>query len=118
MADPLHLISPDGATGMGLGVVSSLVAGILDKTGGWTILVTAIGAALLTGIVMPVAIGRGYTWNDWLGIICILTGLFAGALFAFANSIKRRWLSRGDEAADGLWDVTLGRFIPKKGAKE
>ncbi len=116
--DPLNLISPDGATAVGLAVVSSLVASVLDKMGGWTIFVTSIGAAVLTGVVLPVAIARGYTWHDWLGIICILTGLFAGVLFALFNIMKRRWLSRGDEAADGLWRITLGRILPKKKESE
>ncbi len=112
--DPLNLLSPDGITGMSVGVISSMVAGLLDKMPGVTLFVTSVAAALLTGIVLPVAIGRGYTWSDWLGVICVLCGLFAGLLFTLANVVKRRWLARGDEAADGLWTITVGKLLPKK----
>lgn len=113
--DPLHLFSPDGVTAMTLGAVSSLVAGLLDGVGGMRLFATTIGSAALTGAVLPVAIERGYHWSDWLGLICIMCGLFAGLLFALANIVKRRWIEkRGDEVADGLWDMTLGKVFKKK----
>lgn len=112
--DPLHLLGPDGVTAVGIGVSSSMVAGLLERVPGWTLFVTSVGAALLTGVVLPVAINRGYGWGDWLGAVCVLCGLFAGLLFGLANMIKRRWLSRGDEMADGFWTLTIGRFFVKK----
>ncbi len=115
--DPLNLLSPDGITGMSVGVISSMVAGLLDKMPGVTLFVTSVAAALLTGVVLPIAIRVGYTWGDWLGVICVLCGLSAGLFFTLANIVKRRWLARGDEAADGLWMITIGKILPKKDPK-
>ncbi len=112
--DPLNLLSPDGITAVGIGVTSSMVAGLLENVPGWTLFATSVGAALLTGVMLPVAIAKGYTWGDWLGVACVLCGLFAGLFFALANLLKRRWLARGDEAADGLWSITIGKILPRK----
>lgn len=113
--DPLNIFSPDGVTAMTLGAVSSLAAGLLDGMGGAKLFAATIGAALLSAVAVPIAIERGYSWHDWLGVVCILCGLFAGVLFGLANVVKHRWIEkRGDEVADGLWTMTLGRFFKKK----
>lgn len=113
--DPLNLFSPDGVTAMTLAAVSSLMAGLLDGMGGAKLFATTIGASVVSAVVMPIAVSRGYTWHDWLGVVCVLCGLFAGVLFGLANVVKRRWIERrGDEVADGLWVMTLGRIFKKK----
>lgn len=114
--DPLHLFSPDGATAITLASLSSLVAGLLDGMSGIKLFATTIGAAVLSAVVVPVALQRGYSWADWIGPICVLCGLFAGILFGLANIVKRQWLTKhGDEVADGLWSMTVGRFFKKRG---
>lgn len=115
--DPLNLMSPDGITALGVAMMSSMVAGFLEKVPGWTLFATSMGAALLTGVVLPVALARGYTWGDWLGAICVLCGLFAGLFFALVNLMKRRWLERGNEIADGVWSLTFGRIFKKADTK-
>lgn len=110
--DPLHLFSPDGATAVTLGAISSLVAGLMDGVGGARLFAATIGGALVAAVTVPVALDRGYSWQNWVGVVAILSGVFAGVLFGLANIVKRQWLTKhGDEVADGLWALTIGRWL-------
>lgn len=111
---PFNPASPDGVAALALSMGGSLVVALSERVSGWSVLATSIGAAVLTGAVAPVAIHRGYTWSDWLGVIYVLCGLFSGTVFGLAVIVKQRWLARGNEAADGLWALTIGRFLKKK----
>lgn len=113
--DPLHIFSPDGATAVTLGAISSLVSGLMDGVGGVRLFAATIGGALIAAVTVPVALDRGYSWQNWVGVIAVLSGLFAGVLFGLANLVKRQWLTKhGDEVADGLWSLTVGRFFKAK----
>jgi len=114
--DPLHIFSPDGATAVTLGAISSLVAGLMDGMGGVRLFAATTGGALIAAVTVPIALSRGYSWQNWVGVVAILSGVFAGVLFGLANIVKRQWLAKhGDEVADGLWSLTIGRLFKKRG---
>lgn len=114
--DPLHILSPDGATAVTIGAISSLVAGLMDRIGGMQLFAATVGGSLISAVTVPIALARGYSWQNWVGVIAVLSGVFAGVLFGLANLVKRQWLTKhGDEVADGLWAMTVGRFFKPKG---
>lgn len=111
------LLTPDGITGIALGVGGSLVTAFQEKVRGWGVLVSNIGAAMVTAAVLPIAIKQGYTWNDWLAGICVLTGATSSGAFALIFMIQRRVLAQGDTIADGLIARVLALLDIKGGDK-
>ncbi len=104
-----HLLTPDNITGIAIGAAASLVAALQAQVKGWGVLVSNAAGALLTAAVIPLAQSRGYGWGDWLVLICVMTGIFAGTVFLLVARIANRVLSRGDEIADKVLDLKLGK---------
>ena len=107
------LLTPDGITGIALGVGGSLVTAFQEKVRGWGVLVSNVGAAMVTAVVLPVAIKQGYGWGDWLGAICVVTGATSSGFFALILMIQRRILAQGDAVADGV----IARIMAALGLK-
>lgn len=108
------LLTPDGLTALALGIGGSFVTAFQEKVRGWGVLVSNIGAAMVTAAVLPIAVKQGYTWNDWLAATCVLTGATSSGVFALIFMIQRRVLAQGDAIADGLIARALA-FLGIKG---
>lgn len=102
------LFTPDAIGGMGLAVMSSLIVGLQASVKGYALLVTALSAIVVTAVVLPLATRNGYTWGDWLGVVCGLSGAFAGTIFLLLAIVSRRALARGDSLADKALDRAFG----------
>lgn len=99
-----QLLTPDNITGILIGTGASLVAALQARVKGWGILVSNAAAALLTAAVIPVAQSRGYTYGDWLLLICVLSGIFSGTAFLLVARVANRLLERSNEVADKVID--------------
>lgn len=108
------LFTPDALTAITLGVGGSFVTAFQEKVRGWGVLVSNIGAAMVTAAVLPIALKQGYTWSDWLALICVVTGATSSGVFALIFMIQRRVLAQGDAIADGLIARALA-FLGIKG---
>ncbi len=104
MANTPDFFTTDNLTAIGLATVSSLVAALQSNVRGWGVLVNNIAAATLMAVVLPIAQTKGYGWGDWLGGICVLTGIFAGVFFLIVSRAASRVLARTDEVADSWID--------------
>lgn len=112
----LGLLTPDTASGIALGVAASMVTALQENVKGWHMLISNAAAALVTGVAMPIAIKHGFTWGDWLGIICLGCGVTAGGMFMFLRAVRDRFISRAAEAGDGLFTRTFAFLLSKKDA--
>ena len=99
MATP-DFFTTDNLTAIGLATVSSLVAALQSNVRGWGVLVNNVAAATLMAVVLPIAQTKGYTWGDYLGFICVITGVFSGVFFLMVTRAAQRLLSRTDEVTD------------------
>jgi hypothetical protein len=105
---PIGLFSPDWIAAVTIGVASSFVAGLQANVKGWGLMTTAVAAAVVTSVTVPIAQGRGYTWGDWLGVVAIMSGVLAGVVFLLIALLGQRALARGNRIADRVLD----RVIP------
>ena len=113
MAEPGmgHLFTTDNLTAIGLATVSSLVAAMQSNVRGWGVLVNNVAAATLMAVVLPIAQNKGYGWGDYLGLVCVITGVFSGVFFLIVAKVAQRILMRTNEISDGWID----KFIKPKG---
>lgn len=103
------LLTPDGITGISLAVMASFVSALQANVRGWGVLTNAVAASVLTAVVVPPAVKNGYTWADYLGLICLTCGICATAVFMIIALVGKRALERGDKIADGLLDRVVGK---------
>lgn len=102
------LFTPDTISGVILSVGASFIAGLQAAVRGWGLLTTGASAALLSAVLQPIFRQYGFTWGDWLGAACLVTGVTAGAAFMLVARIGQRVLARGDSLADNAIDRVLG----------
>lgn len=121
MAEPPNglgpLLTPDGVTGIIVAVCASLVAAFNEQVRGWAIVMSGLSAAIVTAVAMPIAIHRGFTWSDYLGIVPLVCGVMASSLFVIALVIRRKLQERSDEVANGVVGWLLDKFLPRKGGQ-
>lgn len=98
------LLTPDGLTGIAVAVLSSFVVIIQQSVKGWAVIAAALAAAVLTAVVVPIAVNNGYTWGDYLGLIVLMCGALAATIFLIIAIIGRRALERAPKFADGVLD--------------
>jgi hypothetical protein len=99
--------------GIALGVGASFVAAMKQEVRGWGILVSNIGAAIITTVTIPIAQSYGATWSNWLSAACVVSGICSGGVFLFFIKVSDAVAKRGGEAGDSLF----ARFFPKKDSK-
>lgn len=110
---PFNPMTPDAMFGIALGVGASFVAAMRQEIRGWGVLVSNIGAAIVTSVSMPIALDHGLGWSNWLGAVCVISGICSGGVFLFFIKLSDAIANRGGEAGDSLF----ARFFPKKDPK-
>lgn len=110
---PFNPMTPDAMFGIALGVGASFVSAMRQEIRGWGVLVSNIGAAIVTSVSMPIAIDHGLLWSNWLGAVCVISGICSGGVFLFFIKLSDAIANRGGEAGDSLF----ARFFPKKDPK-
>lgn len=102
------LLTPDAISGMALAIAASFVAALQAGVKWIGVVTSSIAAAILTGVTLPLAAKNGYTWADWLGVVCVMNGVLAGTVFMLIAILGRRALARGEAIADNVLDRVMG----------
>lgn len=113
MNEPFNPFSPDAMFGVALGVGASFVAAMKQNVRGFGVLISNIGAAIVTSVALPIAQSYGLGWSNWLGAVCVISGICSGGVFLFFMKLSESIANRGGEAGDSLF----ARFFPKKDPK-